>query len=78
MCEANAYLIREGRQELLMESVDIVEPEGAGAWRLVGIFGDQKIVRGRIKGLNHKILFEPAEASDIAAACAVAGEKTNV
>jgi predicted RNA-binding protein len=81
MCEANAYLIREGRQELLMESVDIVEPEGAGAWRLVGIFGDQKIVRGRIKGLNlvdHKILFEPAETSEIAAACAVAGEKTNV
>jgi predicted RNA-binding protein len=61
MCEANAYLVREGQEELLMESVDIVEPEGEGAWRLVGIFGDQKIVKGRIKGMNlvsHKIWFE--------------------
>jgi predicted RNA-binding protein len=61
MCEANAYLVREGQEELLMEAVDIVEPEGEGAWRLVGIFGDQKIVKGRIKGMNlvsHKIWFE--------------------
>ena len=61
MCEANAYLIKEGQEQLLMESVDIVEPAGENAWKLVGIFGDQKTVKGRIKGLNlvnHKILFE--------------------
>jgi len=28
MCEANAYLIKEGQEHLIMESVDIVEPEG--------------------------------------------------
>ena len=63
MCEANAYLVKEGREKLVMESVDIVEPEGDGAWRLVNIFGDQKTVNGRIKGMNlvnHKILFEVA------------------
>jgi predicted RNA-binding protein len=62
MCEANAYLIKDGHEQLLMESVDVVEPEEDGTWRLVGIFGDQKTVKGKIKGMNlvnHKILFEP-------------------
>lgn len=61
MCEANAYYIKDGREELLMKSVDVVAPEGDGAWRLVGIFGDQKTVRGRIRGMqlvDHKIVFE--------------------
>ncbi len=62
MCEANAYWAYEEREELIMESVNLVEPEGNDSWRLVGIFGDQKSIRGRIKGMalvNHKILFEP-------------------
>jgi predicted RNA-binding protein len=61
MCEANVYLVKEGQEELLMESVDVVEPEGEDTWRLVGIFGDQKTVKGRIRGMNlvdHRILFE--------------------
>ncbi|AOY57122.1 CooT family nickel-binding protein [Desulfococcus multivorans] len=61
MCEANAYMVKNDAETLIMESVDLVEPEGEGAWRLVGIFGDQKIVKGRIRGMNlvdHKILFE--------------------
>ncbi len=62
MCEANAYLIKEGDEKLLMESVDVVTPEDDDTWRLVGIFGDQITVKGRIKGMNlvdHKIVFEP-------------------
>jgi predicted RNA-binding protein len=61
MCEANAYLIKEGSEKLIMESVDIVEPEGSDTWRIVDIFGDQKYIKGRIKGMNlvdHKIIFE--------------------
>jgi predicted RNA-binding protein len=61
MCEANAYLVKEGQEELLMESVDTVAPEGDHTWRLVNIFGNQKTVKGRIKGMklvDHKILFE--------------------
>ena len=61
MCEANAYLLKDGREELIMESVDIIEPEGQAGFRLVGIFGEQKIIQGRIKEMNlvkHKILFE--------------------
>ena len=62
MCEANAYLLKDGQEQLLMESVDVVEPQQDGTWRLVGIFGDQKTVKGRIKGMNlvdHKLWFEP-------------------
>ncbi len=61
MCEANAYLIKDGEEQLIMESVDLVEPVEGGDWRLVGIFGDQKTVHGRIKGMHlvdHKIVFE--------------------
>lgn len=65
MCEANAYWAREEGEELIMEAVDTIEPEDDGSWRLVGIFGDQKSIRGRIKGMHlvdHKILFEmPAD-----------------
>jgi predicted RNA-binding protein len=58
MCEANAYVIKDGEEQLLLESVNLVEPEG---FRLVSIFGEQKIIRGRLKGMNlvnHKIFFE--------------------
>ncbi len=61
MCEANAYLVKEDREQLIMESVDLVEPEADNTWRLVSIFGEQKIVKGRIKRMNlvdHRILFE--------------------
>jgi len=65
MCEANAYWSRADGEELIMEAVDTIEPENDGGWRLVGIFGDQKSIRGRIKGMHlvdHKILFEmPAD-----------------
>jgi predicted RNA-binding protein len=60
MCESNAYLLKNGEEELLMEAVDIIEPEENG-YRLIGIFGDQKIIRGRLKIMNlvnHRIVFE--------------------
>lgn len=61
MCEANAFFLRGSEEELLLESVDLVEPEEGGQIRLVNIFGEQKIVKGRLKSMNlvsHKILFE--------------------
>jgi len=61
MCEANAYWIKNGEEELIMESVDIIEPDAQDTWRLVGIFGDQKTIKGRIKQMklvDHKIFFE--------------------
>ena len=42
MCEANAYIYKNGTEEMFLESVDIVEPEEDGGYRLVSIFGEQK------------------------------------
>mgnify|MGYP001114270645 CR=1 FL=1 len=61
MCEASAFFYKDGEEELVLESVDEVLPEGDRQFRLVNIFGDQKIVKGRLKGMNlvgHKIVFE--------------------
>jgi len=60
MCEANAYLFKDGREELLLEAVDILESEGDQV-RIANIFGEQKIIRGKIRSMslvNHKILLE--------------------
>lgn len=60
MCEANAYLLKEGREELILEAVDKLESEGEKI-RIENIFGEQKVVNGRIRSMslvNHKILIE--------------------
>jgi predicted RNA-binding protein len=62
MCEANAYLIKDGEEKIIMESVDILRPEENGIY-LQDIFGGQRTVKARIKEMNlveHKILLEEA------------------
>ncbi len=58
MCEASAYILKNGQEELFLENVDIIEPDGDNL-RLVSIFGEQKIIKAAIKSLNlvdHKII----------------------
>jgi len=60
MCEASAFIMRDGQEELVLESVDIVEQEN-GNIRLVNIFGEQKVLPAKIKKLSlvdHKIILE--------------------
>lgn len=60
MCEANAYIFKDGKEEIYLESVDILKPEGDSIY-LRSIFGEQKLFRGKIKEmslLNHKIILE--------------------
>ena len=60
MCEASAYILTDTKPLLIMDSVDRVEPEGTDI-RLISIFGDQKIIKGRIHSLSlvdHKIFIE--------------------
>ena len=61
MCEANAYISSGDREELILKSLDVVEPRSDGGFLLVDIFGTQKIVKARLKQMklvDHKILFE--------------------
>ena len=48
MCEASAFILRDGQEELVLESVDILEEEN-GNVRLVNIFGEQKVLPAKIK-----------------------------
>lgn len=61
MCEANAFMLNNEKEEIYLENVDQVDVEGDEV-RMVNIFGEQKIVKARIKsysGTNNKILLEP-------------------
>jgi predicted RNA-binding protein len=61
MCEANAYLYKDGKEVLFMKSVDLIDPQEGGNFLLKSIFGEQKIIHGTIKMMelvNHKVLFE--------------------
>jgi predicted RNA-binding protein len=63
MCEANAYLLKDGKKELLLEALDKVEPD-EGQLRLTSIFGDQKFIKGRITHLSlvdHRVIIEEAK-----------------
>jgi predicted RNA-binding protein len=61
MCEATAYLLKDGEEELLLESVDHLESEGSQI-KIINIFGEQKKVKAKIRALSlvdHKIVLEP-------------------
>ncbi len=51
MCEANAYLLEDDNETLLMEAVDKIEPDKDNI-RLVSIFGEQKFIKGHIHSLS--------------------------
>jgi predicted RNA-binding protein len=61
MCEGNAYFFRDDKEELILNSVDLVKPQDDGGFLLIDIFGTQKILKGKLKQMNlvdHKIIFE--------------------
>ena len=63
MCESTAYIVKDGREELFLESVDFLEDKD-GLVRLVNIFGEEKTIRAKVKCLSlvdHKIVMEPVE-----------------
>jgi len=61
MCEAHAYILKDQTEEKLLENVDNVSVEGDEI-RLINIFGEQKILKARMKSYSssdNKMLFEP-------------------
>ena len=61
MCEASAYQRIDGKDVLVMDSVDLLEPIDEETYRLTNIFGDQKTILGKILFMNlvnHKMVFE--------------------
>jgi predicted RNA-binding protein len=62
MCEANAYLSKGGKEELILEDITLLRPEGDELF-LENMFGEQKRIKARIKEMNlttHRVILEPA------------------
>jgi predicted RNA-binding protein len=60
MCESNAFLKDGENEEMLMKSIDTIEPFEDGL-KLVDIFGKEMFINARIKDmtlLNHRIILE--------------------
>jgi len=61
MCESTAYVLKDGKEEVILENVDFLE-NGEKQVKLVDLFGEEKIVKARLKTLSlvdHKIILEP-------------------
>lgn len=61
MCEAAAYLLKDGKEELVFENVDTLESHGKGL-KIVNIFGEELELKAKVKTLSlvdHKIVLEP-------------------
>ena len=61
MCEASVYILRDDKEELILKSVDVLEPQDNGTFLLVDIFGGQKTIKAKLKRMDlvdHKIVFE--------------------
>ncbi len=60
MCESTAYILKNGKEELVLENVDFLESQ-EGVVKMVNLFGEEKSVEGRVKSLSlvdHKIILE--------------------
>jgi predicted RNA-binding protein len=60
MCEANAYMLKNGVEELYLEGVDRIIPQEDGIL-MENIFGQKKLVKAKIKEMalvDHKIILE--------------------
>lgn len=61
MCESTAYLLKDGKEEPIVEGVQILDIKD-GQIRIVDLFGAERIIKARIKTLSlvdHKIILEP-------------------
>ena len=63
MCEASAYVIQDGKEELILENVDELHKEG-DTIKITNLFGDQKVLEAQIKMISfvdNKIILEKAK-----------------
>ena len=61
MCESTAYILKNGKEELVFEDVDLLEYSDDGV-KMVDIFGEEKTIRAKVKRfslVDHRIILEP-------------------
>jgi predicted RNA-binding protein len=60
MCDTNAYIDKEGNEELYLENVNLIRPEDGRVY-LKNLFGEEKTFKGSIKEISlnsHKIILK--------------------
>ena len=60
MCEANVYLLKDGKEEMILEAVDRITPEGDTVV-LESIYSERMRVKARIKEMalvSHRVVLE--------------------
>lgn len=60
MCESTALFIKNGKEDIILENVDMFESDG-DLIKLQNIFGEIKEIKARIKSMSlidHKIILE--------------------
>jgi predicted RNA-binding protein len=61
MCQSSAYMIKDGREELILSDIITIKPEGTHLC-LTNLFGEEEIVEASIEEvdlLHHKIKLKP-------------------
>jgi len=51
MCEAKVYLKKDDQEQLIMENVTLMQPDGED-YLLVNLLGEQKLVQGQIERID--------------------------
>jgi predicted RNA-binding protein len=57
MCQSNAYITRDGKEEMILSDIISIKPAG-NHLRLTNLFGEEKIIEASIEEvdlLHHKI-----------------------
>ena len=61
MCDMAAFIVKDGTEEKVLESVDLIEADG-DELELTNIFGERRTLRARLKCFDNregKLLLEP-------------------
>jgi len=63
MCEASAFMMKNGKEEIVLKGIARIE-SAHNLINLVSIFGEEKHLKARVKSISlidHKILLEPID-----------------
>ena len=62
MCDINVFVLKNGREERIMENVERVERVDETGLKIQNIFGESRVLRGRMflyDNSSKKMVFEP-------------------
>ena len=61
MCQSNAYIMKDGEEEMILSDIISIKPTGTQL-RLTNLFGEEEVIEASIEEvdlLNHKIKLKP-------------------